>query len=279
MHVLADACCALELIDLQPCLAGTSAVSCITELYVLTDKAAEATRLILDAGRQTSGHSSRNNLIWECNPVLQSLKQAVYGTVSPLPRLSELLYSASVEQSKSVKRGCVAILSQSLTASGADFVILEAAVQAGVPPLCTNALDQICSKFSHAVTADLKGWADLSQEAVMLVLCSSKLQVNSEKDVLAALASWIEAQPEQRTCLFEAMFVQAVRLDQLTYTALQEIDSHPLVCPLYTCHMPCLSFCVLLFSLHLSSSAPACDLLYQQCRVRQTCGSGYCFQV
>lgn len=80
-------------------------------------------------------------------------------------------------QSKSVKRGCVAILSQSLTASGADFVILEAAVQAGVPPLCTNALDQICSKFSHAVTADLKGWADLSQEAVMLVLCSSKLQV------------------------------------------------------------------------------------------------------
>lgn len=105
VHVLADACCALELIDLQPCLAGTSAVSCITgtvtpkrivrvgrpgyhcldnhskpceyevlklcvcvpytcefstpsqlsrcqvctaELYVLTDKAAEATRLILD---------------------------------------------------------------------------------------------------------------------------------------------------------------------------------------------------------------------------------------
>ena len=70
------------------------------------------------------------------------------------------------------------MLSQRLTTSGAYFVILEAAVQAGVPPLCEQALTKICSKFSHAVMTDTKGWTDLSQEAVMLVLCNDRLQVH-----------------------------------------------------------------------------------------------------
>lgn len=81
-------------------------------------------------------------------------------------------------QSTAVKHWCVAMLSQSLTTSGAHFIILEAAVQAGVPTLQEQALTEICSKFSHAVMTDCKGWTSLSQEAVMLVLCSDKLQVH-----------------------------------------------------------------------------------------------------
>lgn len=69
------------------------------------------------------------------------------------------------------------MLSQSLIASEACFAILEAAVQAGMPLLVEKALDVVCSKFSHAVTAGSTGWAGLSQEPVMLVLCSNKLQV------------------------------------------------------------------------------------------------------
>ena len=81
-------------------------------------------------------------------------------------------------QTKAVKQWCVAMLSQSLSASESWFAILEAAVQAGMPLLVEKTLDIVCSKFSHAVTADSSGWAGLSQEAVMLVLCSNKLQVS-----------------------------------------------------------------------------------------------------
>ena len=69
------------------------------------------------------------------------------------------------------------MLSQRLTTSESCFAILEAAVQAGMPLLLEEALDIVCSRFRHAVTADSTGWANLSQEAVMLVLCSNKLQV------------------------------------------------------------------------------------------------------
>lgn len=69
------------------------------------------------------------------------------------------------------------MLTESLTTSESCFVILEAAVQAGMPFLVEQALGEVCSKFSHALIADFAGWADLSREAVMLVLCSNKLQV------------------------------------------------------------------------------------------------------
>lgn len=71
------------------------------------------------------------------------------------------------------------MLSQSLTKSASYFMVLEAAVQAGIPQLQDNVIDKICSRFNHAVTADSQGWNALSQEAVMLVLCSNKLQVHS----------------------------------------------------------------------------------------------------
>lgn len=93
----------------------------------------------------------------------------------PLNTLSDHLFAV---QSKSVKRWCVAMLRQGLITQGAYFIILEAAVQAGVPALREQALTEICSKFSHAVMTDCKGWGALSQEAVMLVLCSDKLQVH-----------------------------------------------------------------------------------------------------
>lgn len=80
-------------------------------------------------------------------------------------------------QTKAVKQWCIATLNQSLTTPDSCFVILEAAVQAGVPFLVKQALEEVCSNFSHAVTAGSTAWADLSQEAVMLLLCSNKLQV------------------------------------------------------------------------------------------------------
>lgn len=69
------------------------------------------------------------------------------------------------------------MLSQSLTTPDPCFVILNAAVQAGVPCLVEQALEKVCSDFSHAVIAGSTAWADLSQEAVMLLLCSNNLQV------------------------------------------------------------------------------------------------------
>ena len=80
-------------------------------------------------------------------------------------------------QTKTVKQWCAAMLSQSLLASHSCFVVLEAALQAGMPSLLEKAIKEVCSKFSHALTVDSTGWAALSQEAVLLVLCSDKLQV------------------------------------------------------------------------------------------------------
>ena len=51
----------------------------------------------------------------------------------------------------------------------------------------------------------------------------SYLQVKNEKDVLAALASWIEAQPLQRTCMFEDMF------GELMQFALSFLQERPMV--------------------------------------------------
>ena len=63
----------------------------------------------------------------------------------------------------------------------------------------------VCVKDVHATRA--KSW----------------LQVGNEKDVLAALASWIEAQPLQRTCMFEDMF------GELMQFALSMVQESPMV--------------------------------------------------
>lgn len=167
---------------------------------------------------------------------------------------------------------------KSMTVSTVLMPCLVASLYLNVRPEHRE-VDGTCSKC--LCSSNATAYLPVAVHYALVDITAAAEQCAMLPDGLIAWASALACMPEilQLSLYIAACAVQAVRLDQLTYTALQEIDSHPLVCPLYTCHMPCLSFCVLLFSLHLSSSAPACDLLYQQCRVRQTCGSGYCFQV
>ena len=86
---------------------------------------------------------------------------------------------ASDLQTKHAKAWCIAFLTDSLQTSSAHFTILSAALQAGVPSLLRAALAEACRNFSQGLAADLLGWSSLSQDAVLLVLCSPKLQVTA----------------------------------------------------------------------------------------------------
>ena len=80
-------------------------------------------------------------------------------------------------QTRCAKTWCIGLLTNSLNTVLSCFIILEAAVQAGIPSLVEHALNTACSSFSNALIADSVGWRALSQAAVLLVLCSDKLQV------------------------------------------------------------------------------------------------------
>ena len=76
-----------------------------------------------------------------------------------------------------VRNICIDILQHTLLTLSTCFIVLEAAVQAGIPSLLGSALDLACSSFNHVLAQDHKGWAAMSREGVLLVLGSDKLQV------------------------------------------------------------------------------------------------------
>jgi len=165
---------------------------------------------------------------------LSLLLAAVYGRGVEITaaNVESLLSTANQLEVLPVHAACASFLLRNLAVEN-SLGCLSLAVAYGCDDLKKEALAIAGSKFAEVMAADGgRAFNALPLEAVLALLGSDALQVESEQDAFAAGVAWVAAEPTSRVG-FVAAVVRSVRLWLLPPAILGQVAAQPLVasCP------------------------------------------------
>lgn len=159
---------------------------------------------------------------------MRALQAAVFGPDSLANSLPRSVYLASLPQALAAQRLCVAALLD-LVAPANCLSLAALGAATGVEPLRARAAACALQHFSEAATLDYSGLVGLEEAALMALLCSDDLQVETELDAFRALVAWTEHDRAARLPGFAPRLARAVRLARMEPSDLVFLDVHPVV--------------------------------------------------
>ncbi|KAL4436734.1 hypothetical protein ABPG75_003873 [Micractinium tetrahymenae] len=208
--------------------AGCSASHVVSRCSDVSHGAAEVAKLVLkdlEAPEQAFTGSPTEEGV----EVVAALQRAVFGLESCMERsLPQAVFLATLTQAVHALELVTAALLDVLGPSNC-LSLLNVAAACGCVPLRRRARALALRHFSAAVQQDANGLLTMEEPLLLSLLCSGRLQVDSEMEVFRALAAWTEYDTAARQPRLAARLARCVRLSSLALHDLYALGDHPLV--------------------------------------------------